>query len=70
MARSGLAIGGKRAGASKQAVPMSPLEMAESSKIVLPPGSNEVGRSLGVSGLGKRFVVGVGTNEVGLVARS
>ena len=49
---------------------MSPLEMAESSKIVLPPGSNEVGRSLGVSGLGKRFVVGVGTNEVGLVARS
>ena len=49
---------------------MSPLEMTKSNKIVLPPGSNEVGRSLGVRSLGKRFVVGVGTNEVGLVARS
>ena len=49
---------------------MSPLEMTKSSKIVLPPGSDEVGRSLDVRNLGKRFMVGVGTNQVGEVARS
>ena len=41
---------------------MSPLEMAKSDKIVLPPGSNEVGRSLGMRSLGKGFEMGVGTN--------
>ena len=41
---------------------MSPLKVVKSTKIVLPPGSNEVGRSLGVRSLGKRFVIGVGTN--------
>ena len=41
---------------------MSPLEMAKSSKIVLPPGSNEVGRNLDVINLGERFMVGVGAN--------
>ena len=38
----GLAIGGKRAGASKQAVSMSSLGGSSWTKIAAPPGSDEV----------------------------
>ena len=52
----------KYSGVIKKTGTMSPLKVVKSIKIVLPPGSNEVGVILGVLSLGKRFVVGVGTN--------